>query len=213
MTSRDDDDGGPESPPNPPGGSESPRARAAESISARFTRTMNATTSAWGIVGVATAPAFVALLVAIRVEAAPGVITALEVVAALPLAVAVMLSLALLGARGRVIDWLAGLPFPLENVNALLNGVGETLEITFQGKRPADAELNGELDHVSEDCFVADGAADGPRPWVEVRIGVVDSKRNPAASNHRRYQRVRALVSRVLVPLSRRFPIAEVRVK
>jgi hypothetical protein len=196
-----------------------PRERAAESISARFTRTMNATTSPWGmltdasIVGAATAPALVALLVAVRVEAAPALITALEAVAALPLVVAVVLSLALTGARALVIDWLAALPFPLENVNGLLNGVGETLEITFRGERPGDAELNGALDEVSEDCFVADNAAEGRRPWTEIRIGVVDSKRNPAASNHRRYQRVRAIVSRVLVPLSERFPIVEVRVK
>jgi hypothetical protein len=195
-----------------------PRDRAAESISARFTRTMNATTSPWGmltdasIVGVATAPAFLALLVAIRVDAAPGVITALEAIAATPLALAVALALGLSGARSRVIDWLASLPFPLENVNALLNGVGETLEITFRGARPEVADLNRALDQVSEESFVADNAAEG-HPWMEVRIGVVDDKRNPAASNHRRYRRVRAIVSQVLVPLGDRFPIAEVRVK
>ena len=194
----------------------SPGERAAESVSARFTRTMNATTSPWGmltdasVVGAATAPAFLALLVAIRVDAAPVVITALEAIAATPLALAVVLTLGLSGARARVIDWLASLPFPLENVNGLLNGVGETLEITFRDGRPEVAELNRALDQVSETCFVAD--AEG-RPWMEVRIGVVDSKRNPAASNHRRYQQVRAIVSQVLVPLCDRFPIAEVRVK
>jgi hypothetical protein len=178
---------------------------------------MNATTSRWGmltdasIVGAATAPALIALLVAIRVDAAPFVITALEAVAAVPLALAVALTLGLMGARSRVIDWLASLPFPLENVNGLLNGVGETLEITFRDGRPEVVDLNRALDAVSEECFVADGA-DG-RPWMEVRIGVVDSKRNPAASNHRRYERVRAILSRVLIPLSERFPIVEVRVK
>ena len=48
---------------------------------------------------------------------------------------------------------------------------------------------------------------------VGIRIGVVDSKRNPAASNHRRYARVVALVEQVLVPLAERHPIASVRVK
>jgi hypothetical protein len=200
---------------------EDPRARAADSVAARFTRTMNATTSPWGmltdasVVGAATAPAFLALLVAIRVEASPTVVTALEVIAATPLLVAVVLWLALMGARAQVVDWLAGLPFPLENVNALLNGVGETLEITFRDARPDPAELNRALEQVSEDCFVAgnDEPGGAARPWMEVRIGVVDDKRNPAASNHRRYKRVRAIAGQVLVPLAERFPIAEVRVK
>ena len=49
---------------------------------------------------------------------------------------------------------------------------------------------------------------------IEIKIGVVDSKRNPAGSNYQRYERVRQLVERVLVPLNQpeRSPIVTVRV-
>ncbi len=206
--------------------SESARERAADSIAARFTRVMNATTSPWGmltdpsIVGAATAPGIIALLAAIRMEASPTVVLALEVVAALPLTVAIVLALALRGARARVIDWLASLPFPVENLNALLNGLGESLEITFRDAVPAAKDLNAELDRVSPDSFVSKGAGAGEddkppvdEKVVEVRIGVVDTPRNPSVGNHRRFVRVRVLVSDVLIPLSSRFPIAEIRIK
>jgi hypothetical protein len=203
--------------------SESARTRAEESIAASFTRVMNATTSRWGmltdpsIVGAATAPGVIALLAAIRMEAAQTVVIVLEVLAALPLTIAVVLALSLRGARARVIDWLAGLPFPVENLNALLNGLGESLEVTFKDAAPSAKELNAELDRVSPDSFVSKSVEDGEKPAdekvVEVRIGVVDTPRNPSVGNHRRFLRVRALVSDVLVPLSARFPIAEIRVK
>ncbi len=48
---------------------------------------------------------------------------------------------------------------------------------------------------------------------LEIRIGIVDSTRNPSVSNHRRFLRVQALVADVLIPLSERHPIVEVRVK
>jgi hypothetical protein len=199
---------------------ESARERADQSVSGRFTRVMNATTSRWGmftdpsIVGICTAPAAIALLAAVRLEATAGLITALEVIAAVPLTTALALSLALHGARAAVVDWLAGLPFPVENLNALLNGLGEALEITFRGPAPDTKDLNALLDPVSPDCFVGKGPDDTHDPSVvEVRIGVPESKRNPSASNHRRFLRVRALVAQVLVPLSDRHPIVEVRVK
>lgn len=204
---------------------ESARTRAAESISTRFNRIMNATTSRWGmftdpsIVGVATAPPVVALVAALRLEASPGVILALKLVAATPIAIAVLLALALTSARGRVIDWLATLPFPVENLNAVLNGLGDSLEVTFRGDAPSVPDLNVSLDKISPETFVSKSGPEGedekrgdPR-WIEVRIGVVDSKRNPSASNHERYVRVQSIVRDVLVPLSERFPIVEVRVK
>ena len=126
----------------------------------------------------------------------------------------------LAGARARVIDWLAGLPFPIENLNAVLNGLGEELEVTFVESYPKAAEINVSLDAVSADTFVTrspDGINPAPasagRPVIEVRIGVIDSKRNPTASNHQRYARVRALVDTVLVPLHAQHAVAEVRIK
>lgn len=210
--------------------SEAARERADQSVATHFTRIMNASTSRWGmltdppVVAVLTAPPIVALLAAARLDAPGTALTALEVVAALPIAAAIALTLALRGARGRVVAWLAGVPFPVENMNAVLNGLGESLEVTFVERCPTVRELNNELDRVSPEAFVtlspetAAAAPEGgekkePAPVVEIRIGVVDSKRNPAATNHRRYERLREIVARVLVPLAERYPIVEVRVK
>ncbi len=199
--------------------------RADQSVSERFTRVMNATTSRWGmftdasIVGFCTAPAFVAWLAATRLEAAPPVVTALAVLATVPVVVAVVLTLSLRGARARVVTWLASVPFPVENMNAVLNGLGEVLEITFRDAAPPGPELNLAVDRVSTECFVTKGAeadqkpAPGEPAVMEVRIGVVDSTRNPSVTNHKRYERVRALVRDVLVPLAERYPVVEVRVK
>jgi hypothetical protein len=202
---------------------ETARQRAEQSISTRFTRLMNATTSPLGVltdpsmVGLATAPFFVALMASLRMEASSSVVTAFQALSVAPLVVAVVASLALMGARARVVDWLAGLPFPLENLNAVLNGLGDSLEITFAGEAPAVPALNAELERISPECFVSLSGPEGDAPpgprWIEVRIGVVDSKRNPSGSNHARYQRVRALVSEVLAPLGAKHPITEVRVK
>lgn len=197
--------------------------RAGQSISASFTRVMNATTSPFGVltdpsmVGLATAPAAVGLLAAVRLDAAPGLVLALEVLAAVPVTVAVLTGLSLTRARGRVVAWLATLPFPVENLNAVLNGLGESLEVTFQGRGPDVKDLNAALDRVSPECFVFKGGeADraGAEPKVfELRIGVVDSTRNPSGSNHQRFVRVQAIVREVLVPLAATHPIVEVRVK
>jgi hypothetical protein len=206
---------------------EGARRRAGESVSSRFTRVMNATTSPLGvltdpsIVGLATALLAIALLAAFRLEAAPALITVLSAIAVVPLAVGVAVALSLAGARAKVVAWLAGLPFPVENLNAVLNGLGESLEVTFRDSAPDVKELNAALDRVSPECFVGQGAGqgaeqrdDGERPpVVELHIGVVDEKRNPSGSNHRRFLRVRALVEEVLLPLVERHPIVEARIK
>jgi hypothetical protein len=217
-------------PAGPDASSEARTLAAEQSVSSRFTRVMNATTSRWGmltdpsIIGAATAPLAVGLLAAVRADASPEVITALEVAAVLPLAIALTVWMALLGARARVVSWLSSVPFPVENMNGVLNGLGEVLEITFREWAPETRELNAALDRVSVECFVTRGTGDddakapakeagGAPPVVEVRIGIVDSTRNPSVSNHRRFERVRALVGEVLVPLGERYPIVEVRVK
>lgn len=188
---------------------------ASELVAARFSRMMNATTSPLGVAGdppvaaAATAVLLVAYLAARQSDASPIVQQVLLILTGVPLAIAILIAIALLGARRRVVAWLAGLPFPVENMNAVLNGLGDGLEITFKDSVPGTPELNAKLDEIHTDCFVTDSKD----AIVVVRIGVVDSKRNPAASNHRRYQRVIELVERVLVPLHGAHPIETVRVK
>ncbi|WP_437910466.1 hypothetical protein WME95_22200 [Sorangium sp. So ce327] len=198
-------------------GSAAAGERADQSVSARFTRLMNASTSRWGVL---TDPPLVALasgvfllvfLGALGRDAGPAVARALGVLVFAPISVALAVSVALRGARRAVVAWLARQPFPVENLNAVLNGLGEALEVTFVGAAPEAAELNVELDKVHPDAFVTGGVEDART--LDIRIGVVDSKRNPAATNHERYARVRELVERVLVPLAERYPIQVVRVK
>jgi hypothetical protein len=178
---------------------------------------MKATTSRWGmvtdppLVALATSVGVIFLMAVLRLEVPPPVRALGWALAAGPLALASVVTLALSGARRRVVDWLAGLPFPVENMNALLNGVGDSLEIEFAEGVPATDALNVELDRVHPDAFVTKVVADARA--VEVRIGVVDSKRNPARTNHERYERVRRIVDEVLVPLGARAPIRGVFVK
>jgi hypothetical protein len=199
------------------GGRAAALRRADESVSLKFTRLMKATTSRYGpltdppIVSVVTAFSLMALLVARNYGVTGGALTALVVLTLLPVLVAVGLTLSLGNARGAVVDWLARMPFAVENMNAVLNGLGESLEVTFAAEPPATEAINAELDKVHPDSFVTQSSIEERR--VEIRIGVVDSKRNPAGSNHERFARVRALVDEVLVPLAQQHPIVEVRVK
>lgn len=190
-------------------------AEASELVSKSFSRMMNATTSPVGVAGdppvaaVVTAVFLIAYLAARQSDASPLVQQVLLVLVALPLAVALLVALSLLGARGRVVRWLAAQPFPVENMNAVLNGMGDAIEVTFRGEPPETPALNARLDAIHPDCFVIE-SKDGV---VSMKIGVVDSKRNPASSNHRRYRRVADMVERMLVPLHAEHPIEVVRVK
>jgi hypothetical protein len=191
--------------------------RADASVARRFTRVMKASTSPLGVltdpalVSMATGAAVTALLFALSRQASDAVVLGLQVLAALPLTLALAVFLGLSGARGRVVAWLARQPFPVENMNAVLNGVGDELVLCFDGALPEVALRNAELDKVHPDSFVV-GSSDEDGSLV-VRIGVVESKRNPAASNHRRYARFRALVDEALAPLASTHRIATVRVK
>ena len=203
--------------PDPTHGSAAVEDRADQSVSARFTRLMNASTSRWGVltdpplVALASGVFLLAFLGALGRDAGPEVARALGALVFAPITVALVVSVALRGARRAVVAWLARQPFPVENLNAVLNGLGEALEVTFVGAPPEATELNVELDKVHPDAFVTGGVEDART--LDIRIGVVDSKRNPAATNHQRYARVRELVERVLVPLAERYPIQVVRVK
>lgn len=193
------------------------KAQANELVAERFSRMMNATTSPLGVAGdppitaAATAVLLVAYLAARRSDASPMVQQVLLVLVLAPMAIAIAIAGVLLGARSKVVAWLAGLPFPVENMNAILNGLGDGLEITFKegATIPETPALNAKLDAIHTDCFVTDSKDS----IVVLRIGVVDNKRNPAASNHRRYRRVIDLVERVLVPLHADHAIETVRVK
>lgn len=196
------------------------RTRADESVSSRFTRVMNATASPYGVL---TEPALIALftgvffLIALGVaqsEASQTLIYAFAALAASPFTIGFLTTLALMSSRGRVVGWLASQPFPIENMNAVMNGLGELLEITFKQGGPTTPEFNNELDKVHPDCFVSKvNPEEGPAETIEIRIGIVDSKYIPSISNHKRYKRVQELVREVLIPLSERFPIVEIRVK
>jgi hypothetical protein len=191
--------------------------RADESVATRFSRIMKASTSPLGIltdpplVAVMTAPVLLALLGALELGAPTALAWAFGVLATLPLAGAIVVTIALSNARERVVAWLARLPFPLDNMNAVLNGVGETLEIRFREAGPTKEALKEPLERVSSDSFVTDVKDDGG--LVEVRIGIIDSKRNPAKTNHLRFVRIERLVEDALVPLHATHPIASVRIK
>ncbi|MGK3993663.1 hypothetical protein [Sorangium sp. So ce1024] len=203
-------------PDETPGGALAEQ-RADQSVSSRFTRVMNASTSRWGVltdpplVSLASGAFLLLLLGALSRDIGPSAARVLGALVFAPVAVALAVSLALRGARREVVAWLARQPFPVENLNAVLNGLGEALEITFAGAVPDTAEINAELDKVHSDVFVTGGVEDARS--LDVRIGIVDSKRNPAVTNHRRYVRVREIVERALVPLAERYPIQSVRVK
>lgn len=190
-------------------------AQAGDLVADKFSRIMNATTSPLGVAGdppvaaAATAVFLVAYLAARRSDASPVLQQVLLALVLLPLAVAIVVALALLGARRRVVRWLAAQPFPVENMNAILNGMGDSLEVTFRGDPPDTPALNAKLDAIHADCFVIENK----EHVVQMKIGVVDDKRNPAASNHRRYRRVLDLVERMLVPLHAEHPIETVRVR
>ena len=192
-------------------------ARADQSISERFSRMMRATTSPLGmftdpfVIALPTAVGLVTLFALMQSGASIAAVRAVQVVAALPIALACVVTVVLFGARRRVVGWLAGLPFPVENMNAVLNGLGESIEVTFESSSPTIQELNPLLDAVHTDCFVL--TASPETRVVDIRIGVVDSKRNPAATNHARYVRVQRIVERALVPLHATHPIVEARVK
>jgi hypothetical protein len=191
---------------------------ASENVAERFTRVMNATPSPigpWCDLTVASVLSGILLAVglfAIRRSSDPSSLYIVLAVAAVPLTVSALLSTTLGGSRAAVVRWLASLPFPLENVNALLAGLGDTLEIHFEpgADLPTRATLQPKLDEVSDDILLVKERPE--ERSLEIRIGIVDSKRMPLVTNHRRWKRLVALVEKTLVPLSKTTPIRKVLV-
>jgi hypothetical protein len=199
------------------------RSRAEESLASSFTRVMNATPARWGVlsdVAFSAASASVVLAVGLAIAArspnGSDVISVCLAVAAIPIVITTVASIIQLRSRGRVIDWLVTLPFPVENVNGLLAGVVDTIEVYFEklppgASLPTREEIQPRLDAISDDAFLL---GDLPEErLIEIKIGVPDSKRNPLWANHKRWVRVLEIVSTVLVPLHSRLPIERVRVQ
>jgi hypothetical protein len=188
------------------------RQHAEEAVVRRFSRAMRASCSPLGpltdpmIVGAATA-VLVMLAGALYGGAGATMRNLLVGAAGVPIALALVVSIAQLNSRARVIDWLASLPFPVENVNGLLNGVATHLRVRFADAEslPQREELNELLDPIDPNCF----ALEFEDADVALRIGVLDSKYNPARSSYLRYLRVRAITA-VLLPMHERHPIRDV---
>src|SRR5258708_444718 len=109
-----------------------------ERIAEKFTRVMSATPSprgAWCDLTAASVLSGLVLAVglfAIRKSSDPRSVELVLVVAALPLSASFLLSLTLGGSRSVVVRWLASLPFPIDNMNAVLAGLGDTIQVGVQ---------------------------------------------------------------------------------
>jgi len=193
------------------------RAQAEEAIATRLTRHMRATTSPLGpltdpyLVGLPTS----VLVLGAAISGAMGWLTAAHVpivvaLCALPVVASLGASIAIGDARGRVVGWMATLPFDIINVNGLLDGVGEALVVRFVGELPHRDELNTMLGAIHSDCFAL--LYEEEDNELGIKIGVSDSRRNPTAAHRRRYLRVQAIVEQVLLPLHEARGIAWVRI-
>jgi hypothetical protein len=189
-----------------------------ESVAAKFTTVMNATPSAlatlcdFSLASVVSGIALAIGLFVIRHSHEPARLYIVLAVAATPFAASYAVQLGLRRSRQVVVGWLTTLPFPIDNMNALLAGLGDTIEIYFDrgAELPNRTNLQPKLDAVSDDVLLVNERPD--ERALEIRLGVIDSKRMPLRTNHQRYLRLLEVVERVLVPLSRSTPIARVHV-
>ncbi|MBI5533740.1 MAG: hypothetical protein HY898_13555 [Deltaproteobacteria bacterium] len=198
-----------------PPGSTGSEWRAEEAVCARFSLEWNAVTSRWGALadiinafGIS-AVAGLLLLLAVhwRLTAAAW---ALGVLAAAPILICVVANIALLGSRAKVVAWLSSLPFPVENLNAILAGFGEEFEVYFEGDAPSRDRIMEHFARVSEDVFVLETHVD--QKMVRSRLGVIVSKHNPQRQAQARYSRFRLVADQALVPLHGQHAIARVLV-
>jgi len=191
---------------------------ASECVAEKFTRVMNATPSPLGPFSDFTAASVLAgAIVAggffgIRRSNDPSLLYVVLALAAVPLVASAFLSLSLRGSRAKVVEWLCALPFPVDNLNAILAGLGDTVEIVFAADAhlPTRVTLQPRLEAVSEDVLLLKERSD--ERTLEIRLGVIDSKRLPLRSNHRRWQRLLDLMEKVIVPLAQSNAIERVRI-
>lgn len=188
-------------------GQSRPREEVEASVATRFTLAMNAAVSPLGaftdfvhagmVAGVVT---FAGFFVAAAMRSA-AVAAVTSVVALVPFVAAALVARSLADGRERVLAFLEKLPFDVVNLNALLAGLGDTLEVELaEAPLPTRDELQPRLDAVSDDVLLTATRAD--ERVLVLRLGVIDSKRRPHASAHARWVRFVAVVDRVLVPLA-----------
>lgn len=198
------------------GSEDSERTRQAdESLARSFSLAMNAATSRWGllcdVVYSSTAAAVGASSFGLALHyQKTGLAVLGAVIAVVPVVTCVGANLALRGARRRLVGWLASQPFPVENMNAILAGLGEEFEIHFGGEMPSREEVMEHLSRVSEDVFVLEEHED--QKLMLARLGVIVNKHLIQTAGWRRYDRMHRVVDQALVPLHGRYPIAMVRV-
>jgi hypothetical protein len=151
-------------------------------------------------------------LFVIRRSSDPAALYSVLGAVAVPFAVCAMVSFKLRGTREKVVAWLTTLPFPVDNLNSLLAGLGDTVELVFTPgtAMPARAELQPRLETVSDDILLVKERPE--ERSVEIRLGVIDSKRVPLYTNHQRWKRLCDVTEKVFVPLAKESPIERMRI-
>lgn len=185
-----------------------------ESLASSFTFQMNAATSPAGFLAdipiIATTVAFIVLVETILARMLPLLPLALWIaVAAAPIMLSVAVTISLRGARGDVVRWLQTVPFPIDNLNAVLSGSGENFDIHFVQDVPSRELIMDRLSAVSQEAFVI--ATDDATKIVSARFGIDESKYNPIGAAHRRYTMMKTMVDVALADLHRDYPIALVQ--
>ncbi|HEY3595836.1 MAG TPA: hypothetical protein VGL13_18250, partial [Polyangiaceae bacterium] len=136
------------------------RTEASEQVAAKFTRMMNATTSRYGLLSdvgsasILSGAVLVVGLIALGRSADPTWRTIILVIALLPILASVVAARAFSGAREKVVSWLAALPFPVDNFNAILAGTGDTVEVVFARAMPERSAIEPGLDRLSEEILI-----------------------------------------------------------
>jgi len=193
-------------------------SEASESVAERFTRVMNATPSPLGPVSDFISASFVSAVIfgiglfVIRRSSDPASLYAVLGAVALPFVVSAIVSFKLRGTREKVVAWLTTLPFPVDNLNALLAGLGDTVELVFAPgtAMPARVDLQPRLETVSDDILLVKERPE--ERTVEIRLGVIDSKRVPLYTNHQRWKRLCDVTEKVFAPLAKQSPIERMRI-
>ena len=193
-------------------------SEASECLAEKFTRVMNATPSPLGPfsdfmpASILSGALVMGGFFGIRRSTDASSLYVVLALATVPLVASALLSASLRGARAKVVAWLCTVPFPVDNLNALLAGLGDTIEIVFVpgAELPSRATLQPRFDAISDDVLLVKERPE--ERTVEVRLGVIDSKRLPLRTNHARWNRFVEVTEKVLVPLTRSSAIERVHV-
>jgi hypothetical protein len=177
---------------------------ASESVAEKFTRVMNATPSPLGpfsdlmAASILSGVIVVGGLFGIRRSTDASALDAVLALTTVPLLASGLLAVSLRGSRDKVVAWLSRMPFPVDNLNALLAGLGDTVEIVFApgSDLPTRATLQPRLEAVSEDVLLVKERPE--ERTLEIRLGVIDSKRMPMRTNHQRWKRLVELMEKVV---------------